>query len=49
MENGRLKSPASRLIAEPYAQAHIKQNIKAHWSLWRESTGYRCVPLKKSQ
>ena len=38
----RLKSPASRLFAQPFVQAHIKENIKVprHWPLWGESTGH---------
>ena len=37
----RLKSPASRLITQPFVQAQIKENIKAprHWPLWGEFTG----------
>ena len=32
----RLKSPASRLFAQPFVQAQIKENIKVpcHWPLW---------------
>ena len=32
----RLKSPVSRLFAQPFVQAQIKENIKAprHWPLW---------------
>ena len=35
----RLKSPVSRLFAQPFVQAEIKENIKAprHWSLWGNS------------
>ena len=31
-----LKSLATRLFAQPFVQAHIKENIKApcHWPLW---------------
>ena len=34
----RLKPLASRLFAQPFVQAQIKDNIKAppHWSLWGE-------------
>ena len=37
----RLKPPASGLSAQPFVQAHIKENIKAtrYWFLWGESTG----------
>ena len=46
----RLKSPASRLFAEPFVQAQIKENIKAlrHWPLWGESTGDRWIPHQKA-
>ena len=39
----RLKSSASRLFAQPFVQAHIKENIKApcHWPLWGRSTSQR--------
>ena len=45
----RLKSPASRLFAQPFVQSQIKENIKApcHWSLWGESTGDRWIPLTR--
>ena len=35
------KSPASRLITQPFIQAYIKENIKAprHWPLCGEFTG----------
>ena len=35
----RLKSPASRLFAQPFVQAQINENIKApcHWPLWGNS------------
>ena len=38
-----LKSPASRLLAQPFVQPQIKENIQApcHWPLWGESTGHR--------
>ena len=55
----RLKSPASRLFAEPFIQAQIKENIKTprHRPLWGEctgdrwgeSTGDRWIPLTKGQ
>ena len=37
----RLKSPASRLFAQPFVEARIKANIKAllHWPLCGETTG----------
>ena len=36
---GRLNSPASELLAQPFVQSQIKENIKAlhRWSLWGES------------
>ena len=39
----RLNSPASRLFAQPFVQAQIKENIKAprHWPLWGEPTDDR--------
>ena len=38
-----IKSTASRLFPQSFAQAQIKENIKAprHWPLWGESTGDR--------
>ena len=33
----RLNSPASRVLAQPFVEAHIKENIKAppcHWTFW---------------
>ena len=38
----RPKPPASRVFSWPFAQAHIKENIKAlrHWPVWGESTGF---------
>ena len=46
-----LKSPTSRLYAQPFVQARIKENIKAprHWPLWSESTGDRWIPHTKGQ
>ena len=43
----RLKSPVSRLFAQPFVQVQIKDNIHApiHWPLWGESTGDRWIPL----
>ena len=42
----RLKSTAFGFFAQPFVQAHIKENFKAqrHWSLWGESTGDRWIP-----
>ena len=42
-----LKSPASRLFAQPFVQAPIRENIKAprHWPLWGEFTSDRWIPL----
>ena len=47
----RLKSQASRLLAQSFVQAQIKENVKAprHWPLWGESTGDRWIPLTKGQ
>ena len=44
-----LKSPASRLFAQPFVQAHIKGNIKAprYRHLWGETTGDRRFPPHK--
>ena len=41
----RLKSLASRWVAQPLVQTQIKENIKVprHWSLWGEFTGDRCT------
>ena len=46
-----LKSPASRLFAQLFVEAQIKENFKAprHWPLWEESTGDRWIPLTKGQ
>ena len=46
----RLKSPASRLFAQTFARAHIKENIKAprHWPLWGESTGESGFPSQRT-
>ena len=43
--------PASRLYAQPFVQAQIKENIGApsHWHVWGESTGDRWFPLTKGQ
>ena len=43
----RFKSPASRLLTQPYVQ--IKENIKAprHRPLWGEITGRRWIPRTK--
>ena len=42
----RHKSPASRLFAQPFIQAKMKENIKAprHWPLWGEFTVVRWIP-----
>ena len=47
----RLKSPASRLFAQPDIQAQIKENIKAprYWPLCGEFTGDRWIPHTKGQ
>ena len=46
-----LKSPAFRLFAEPFVQAHIKENIKIlrHWPLWGGSTCDRWIPFTRGQ
>ena len=45
----RLKSPASRLFAQRFVHALIKENIKApsRWPLWGESTGDQCIPSQR--
>ena len=37
-----LKSPESRLFAQPFVQAQIKENTKSHrhWPLWRLTGGF---------
>ena len=42
----RLKSTASRVFAQPFIQAQIKENIKAprHWPLRVEFTGDWWIP-----
>ena len=47
----RLRSLASRLFAEPFVQAQIKENIRIprHWPLCGEFTGDRWIPLIKGQ
>ena len=47
----RLKSPASRLFAQRFIQAQIKESIKAprHWPLWWEFTGDRWISRIKGQ
>ena len=44
-----LKSPVSRLFAQPFVQVQINEDIKTplHWSLWGESIGERWIPLTK--
>ena len=44
-----LKSPASRMFAQPFVQAQIKEKIKTlcHWPIWGESTGDRWIHLTK--
>ena len=46
-----MSAMASRLFAQLFVQAEIKENIKAlhHWPLWGESTGARKISLKKGQ
>ena len=46
-----LKSPALWLLAQPFTQAQIKENIKAphHWPLCREFTGDQWIPHTKGQ
>ena len=45
-----LKSPSSRLFAQPFVQTQINENIKAprHWPLWGESTGHRWILLQRA-
>ena len=47
----RLKSPASRMLTQPFNQAEIKENIKAlrHWPLCGEFTGDRWIPRTNGQ
>ena len=47
----RLRSPASRLFAQPFIQAQVKENIKAprHWPLCAEFTGDQWIPRTKGQ
>ena len=47
----RLKCTASWLLAQPFVQAQIKENIKAtrHWPLRGETTGDRWISLTKGQ
>ena len=46
-----LKSPASRVFAQPFIQAQIKENIEAprHWTLWGQFTDDRWIPRTRSQ
>ena len=39
------------LFVQPFVQAHIKENTETtrRWSLWRESTNDRLIPLTKGQ
>ena len=45
----RLKSPASRLFAQPFVGEQTKENIKApnHWPYWGETSGDRGIPFKR--
>ena len=45
----RLKSPASRLSAQPFFQAHIKKTALRHWPLWVESTVDPWILLTRGQ
>ena len=47
----RLKSPAYRLISQPFVQVQINENIKIlrHWPLWGEFTGDRWISRTKGQ
>ena len=49
--DGVFKSPASRLLTQPFTQAQIKENIKVlrHWPLWGELTGDQWFPRTKGQ
>ena len=44
----RLKSPALRVLTQPFIQAQIKENIKApcHWPLCWKFTGDRWIPAQ---
>ena len=46
-----LKSPASRVFAQPFFQAQIIENVKAQrqWPWWGEFTGDPWIPLTKGQ
>ena len=46
-----LKSPPSGLFAQPFVQAHIRENIKAprHCPWWGESIGDQWIPRTKGQ
>ena len=46
-----MSAMASRLFAQPFVQAQIKEIIKApsDWPLWGESTGDRRIPFTKGQ
>ena len=46
----RLKSPASRLFAQPFVRAQIKENIKAprHWTLWGKTIGDRWITSQRA-
>ena len=37
------------IVAQPFVKVQIKENIKAHWPLWGESTGLWWIPLTKVQ
>ena len=47
----RLKSPASRVFAQPFIRTQMKVNIKAprHWPLCGEFTGDRWIPRTNGQ
>ena len=46
-----MSAMASPLFIQPFAQAQIKENIKAvrHWLVWGESTGDQRIPLTKGK
>ena len=49
-DNDGVKSPASRLLTQPFIQTQIKENIKAprHWPLCGEFTGTGELPAQKA-
>ena len=46
-----MSAMVSQLLAQPFVQANIKENIKVprHWPLWGESTTDQWIPLTQGQ